>query len=307
MELALKNKVYIDMAKKFGEHFFYIAGAMTNIGNREGEGLWDDEDNFFYDVLKLPDNSLIRLRLRTITGLIPLFAVEVIDDIKWHQLPELEAHMRWFLMQRPDLAVLVSNWGDKGGDDKHLFSLLRGHRMKCLLQRMLDENEFLSPFGIRSVSKVYLDNPYDYVLNGTDHSVHYTPGESDSGTFGGNSNWRGPVWIPPNYLIIESLYRFHDYYTDEFKVEYPTNSGNYFSLKEIADSLSERLCNIFLPGVDGKKPYAGDNNVIQHNEYFKDHIQFFEYFHGDTGKGLGASHQTGWTGLVALLMGESKK
>jgi len=302
MELALKDRVYIDMAKKFAEHFFYIAGAMTNIGNKAGRGLWDDEDSFFYDVLKLPGNNIVRLRLRTIAGLIPLFAVEVIDDAKWHELPELEAHVRWFLSQRPDLAALVSNWEDKSGDDKHLFSLLRGHRMKCLLRRMLDENEFLSPYGIRSVSKIYSDHPYDYVLNGSDHSVHYTPGESDSGMFGGNSNWRGPVWLPLNYLLIESLYRFHDYYSDDFKVEYPTGSGNYFSLKEIADSLSGRLCNLFIPDAAGQRASAGENEIVQRNEYFKDHILFYEYFHGDTGKGLGASHQTGWTGLVALLM-----
>ena len=302
MELALKDIVYIDMAKKFAEHFFYIAGAMTNIGNKAGRGLWDDEDSFFYDVLKLPGNNIVRLRLRTIAGLIPLFAVEVIDDAKWHELPELEAHVRWFLSQRPDLAALVSNWEDKSGDDKHLFSLLRGHRMKCLLHRMLDENEFLSPYGIRSVSKIYSDHPYDYVLNGSDHSVHYTPGESDSGMFGGNSNWRGPVWLPLNYLLIESLYRFHDYYSDDFKVEYPTGAGNYFSLKAIADSLSGRLCNLFIPDPGGQRPSAGENEIVQRDEYFKDHILFYEYFHGDTGKGLGASHQTGWTGLVALLM-----
>ena len=305
MELALKDRVYIDMAKKFGEHFFYIAGAMTNIGNKNGEGLWDDEDNFFYDVLRLPDGSLSRLRLRTIAGLIPLFAVEVIEEAKWHELPELEAHIRWFLSNRPDLAALVSNWDDKGGNDKHLFSLLRGHRMKCLLHRMLDETEFLSDFGIRSVSKYHLDHPYDYVLDGVDNSVRYTPGESDSGMFGGNSNWRGPIWMPLNYLIIDSLYRFHDYYTDDFKVEYPTHSGNYFSLKEIADSLSQRLCNIFITGRHGKKAFAGENDTIQNDEYFRDHIQFYEYFHGDTGNGLGASHQTGWTGLVALLMKRS--
>ena len=185
------------------------------------------------------------MKLRTVAGLIPLFAVEVIEDEKWRNLPELQAHITWFLSKRPDLASLVSNWEDTNGDKKHLFSLLRGHRMKCLLKRMLDENEFLSPYGIRGISKVYDEHPYHYNLGGVDFEVKYTPAESDDGMFGGNSNWRGPVWMPLNYMIIESLYRFHDYYADDFKVEYPTNSGDYLSLKEVAVALSQRLCNIF--------------------------------------------------------------
>lgn len=301
MELAIDNHVYEDLAIKFAEHFFYIAGSISNMGNIEGSGLWDEEDGFYYDMLRMPDGKWSRLRLRTIVGLIPLFAVEVVEESQIMQLPILLSHIRWFLAQRPDLALLVSNWSDKSGDNKHLLSLLRGHRMKCLLRRMLDENEFLSPYGIRSISKIYQDNPFKYSLEGQDFSVHYLPAESDTGMFGGNSNWRGPIWMPLNYLIIQSLYKFHEYYTDDFKIEFPTGSGNYTTIKDIADNLSKRLNSIFLRNAEGKRIVLGDNEKLQQDEHFKDYVLFHEYFNGDTGQGIGASHQTGWTGLQAII------
>jgi hypothetical protein len=300
VELAAANKVYESMAIKFVEHFFYIAGSIAKMGE-ESMGLWDDQDGFYYDLLHKPDGSSDRLRLRTIVGLIPMFAVVVFDDEKWKGLPKLKAHMEWFMNQRPDLMDLVSRWKDKNGNEQHLLSLLRGHRMKLLLRRMLDSNEFLSDFGIRSVSKVYEDESYNYYLNGVDYSVSYLPAESNSDMFGGNSNWRGPIWMPLNYLIIQALHTFQDYYTDEFRVEYPTNSGKYASLAEIAVFLGKRLKSIFLIGENGERPVYGGHPKLNLDVHFKDYILFHEYFHGDTGKGLGASHQTGWTGLVALL------
>jgi hypothetical protein len=300
MELALHNRAYESMAVKFAEHFLYIAGSLANLGE-ESFGMWDDEDGFFYDVLRKPDNNWERLRLRTLVGLIPMFAVTLFDEAKWKSLPLLVERLDWFMQQRPDLVNLVSRWKDTKGNQKHLFSLLRGHRMKLLLKRMLNVDEFLSDYGIRSVSKVYEQYPYQYTLNGETHLVKYTPAESDSGMFGGNSNWRGPIWMPINYLIIESLYRFHEYYTDDFKVEYPTGSGEYLTLAEIAQALSKRLKNIFLRNDQGERPVFGGHPKLNNDEHFKNYILFYEYFHGDNGEGLGASHQTGWTGLVALL------
>jgi hypothetical protein len=299
-ELAHHNEVYENMTIKFAEHFFYIAGSIALMGE-DSMGLWDDEDGFYYDLLHKPDGNSDRLKLRTIVGLIPMFAVIVFDDEKWKDLRKFRAHMEWFMNQRPDLMDLVSRWKDKNGNEQHLLSLLRGHRMKLLLRRMLDHSEFLSDFGIRSVSRVYEKNPYNYWLNGADYSVTYIPAESDSAMFGGNSNWRGPIWMPLNYLIIQALYTFHEYYTDDFRVEYPTGSGTYYSLAEIAHLLSGRLKNIFLKDQNGERPVFGGHPKLNHDEHFKDYVLFYEYFHGNSGKGLGASHQTGWTGLVCLL------
>jgi len=300
MELAVQNRAYEAMAIKFSEHFLYIAGAIANFGDRS-VGLWDDEDGFYYDLLRKPDGSWDRLRLRTIVGLIPMFATIIYEEAKWKNLPNLVQRLDWFWKQRPDLVELVSRWKDKKGDEEHLFSLLRGHRMKLLLRRMLDPNEFLSDYGIRSVSKIYSEHPFEYWLDGADYSVHYTPAESDSNMFGGNSNWRGPIWMPINFLLIQSLYRFHRYYTDDFRVEYPTGSGQYYSLQEIAQSLSQRLKSIFLRNDQGERPVFGGHPKLNQDAHFRDYILFHEYFHGDTGKGLGASHQTGWTGLIAVL------
>jgi hypothetical protein len=301
VELAITDHVYENLAVKFAEHFLFIAGAMADMGGGGSLGLWDEGDGFYYDVLRKPDGSGERLRLRTLVGLIPMFAVIVFTDDRWKVLPLLKSRLDGFISQRPDLVKLVSYWKDTNGDEQHLFSLLRGHRMKMLLRRMLDPNEFLSDYGIRSISKVYGDQPFNYWLNGTDFSVRYNPGESDSGMFGGNSNWRGPIWMPLNYLLINSLYNFHDYYMDDFKVEYPTGSGQYATLADIAGHLKQRLKSIFLRNEHGERPVFGGYAKFNHDPYFKDLILFHEYFHGDSGKGLGASHQTGWTGLIALL------
>jgi hypothetical protein len=304
MELACSMPAYEDMAIKFSDHYFYIAGAMANMGDDENLGLWDDEDSFYYDLIRLPNGNGHRLKLRSLVGLLPLIAVEVIKEEQWSKLEKLKNHMQRFVEQRPDLGALVSNW--QGGTDKneglHLLSLLRGHRMKCLLKRMLDETEFLSDFGIRSVSKVYKQNPFNYWLDGKNYQVRYTPAESDTGMFGGNSNWRGPTWFPVNYLLIQALHRFHDYYGDDFKIEMPTGSNKFFTIKEIADEISRRLNQIFLKDENGKRAVFGSNDKLQTDEHFKDYILFHEYFDGDNGKGLGASHQTGWTALIASLI-----
>lgn len=301
LELAKENPTYQSLATKFFEHFLYIAGAMANVNN-EGINLWDEEDEFFYDVLHLPSNDRIQLKVRSMVGLIPLFAVEVLDEEIFQQMPEFTARLDWFLQNRPDLANLISRWGDRGKNQRHLLSLLRGHRMKCLLKRMLDEKEFLSPYGVRALSRYHYEHPYVLHANGSQFAVRYQPGESDSYLFGGNSNWRGPVWFPVNYLIIESLQRFHHYYGDDFKVEHPTGSGNMLTLREIASELSQRLITMFKTGANGKRPIYGDQELFQTNAGFKDNLLFYEYFDGDTGRGLGASHQTGWTGLVAKLI-----
>jgi len=301
LELAKENPTYQSMATKFFEHFLYIAGAMANVNN-EGINLWDEEDEFFYDVLNLPNNERLKLKVRSMVGLIPLFAVEVLDEEIFQKMPEFTERLDWFLQNRPDLANLISRWGDRGKDQRHLLSLLRGHRMKRLLKRMLDEKEFLSPYGVRALSRHHLDNPYVLHANGSQFSVRYQPGESDSYLFGGNSNWRGPVWFPVNYLIIESLQRFHHYYGDDFKVEHPTGSGNMLTLREIASELSQRLIAMFKTNDDGKRPMYGDTELFQTDPEFKNHLLFYEYFDGDTGRGLGANHQTGWTGLVAKLI-----
>jgi Glycosyl hydrolase family 63 C-terminal domain len=301
LELAQTDHVYEDIASKFFEHFLYIAGAMTNIGG-DGIGLWDEEDEFYYDVVHLPDGERIPLRLRSLVGLIPLFAVEVLDASVFTRLRSFSARAHWFLEHRPHLARLVSRWHDASTGERHLLSLLRGHRMKRLLNRMLDETAFLSEFGVRSLSKFYGENPSVFERAGQRFEVRYVPGDSDSDVFGGNSNWRGPIWMPVNFLIIESLQRFHSYYGDEFKVEYPVRSGRLLHLGEVADELSRRLCRIFLRDENGRRPVLGQSRIEQEDIHFRDNVLFYEYFHGDTGRGLGAAHQTGWTALIALLL-----
>ena len=301
LELALDDRVYEDLASKFFEHFLYIAEAMTNIGG-EGIGLWDETDEFYYDVLHLPDGERIPLRLRSMVGLIPLFAVEVLDSSVFTRLPHFTARLRWFLDHRPKLARLVSRWVDPSAGERHLLSLLRGHRMKRLLARMLDETEFLSDYGVRSLSKFHESNPYVFEHAGNQISVHYVAGECATDVFGGNSNWRGPIWFPVNFLLIESLQRFHSYYGDDFKVECPVGSGTLLHLGEVAAELARRLCRLFLRDEAGHRPVFGDSALEQNDVNFKDNVLFYEFFNGDTGKGLGAAHQTGWTALVAMLM-----
>jgi hypothetical protein len=300
LELSKTNSVYQDLATKFLEHFLFIAGAMTNI-DKKGINLWDDQDEFFYDVLHT-DNLNTQLKIRSMVGLIPLFAVEVIDPDTLKECPEFGKRMDWFLKYRSDLASLVSRWTVEGEGDTRLFSLLRGHRLKRLLYRMLDEDEFLSEYGVRALSKYHEKNPYEFDLNGQKFTVNYEPAESENYMFGGNSNWRGPVWMPMNFLIIESLQRFHHYYGDDFKVECPTRSGNYISLLDISVELSNRLSKMFLRDQKGIRPVFGNNPKFQTDPNFNNYLLFYEYFHGDNGHGLGASHQTGWTGLISKLL-----
>ncbi|HEY5299824.1 MAG TPA: glucosidase [Acetobacteraceae bacterium] len=301
LELAKDDPVYEDIASKFFEHFLYIAAAMTNMGG-DGIGLWDEQDQFFYDVLNLPDGSKVPLRVRSLVGLIPLCAVEVLDGEILARFPEFMKRARWMMTHRQDLASLVSHYDQPGKGDRFLLALLRGHRMKALLSRMLDETEFLSEHGVRAVSRYHLAHPYVLEYGGQSFSIGYVPGESNTNVFGGNSNWRGPVWMPINFLLVESLYEFQRYYGDDFRIECPTGSGRFLSLTETAAELSRRLAGLFLRGADGRRPVLGEDKRLQDDPRFRDHIPFHEYFHGDTGRGLGASHQTGWTGLVALLL-----
>jgi len=301
LELALHNRAYEDIATKFFEHFLSIAEAMTN-GAGQGYGLWCEEDGFYYDVLRSTDGEMKPLRLRSMVGLIPLFAVETIEPETLKKLPDFAARMEWYLNYRPDLASLVSRWTEPGRGETRLLSLMRGHRMKLVLKRMLDERMFLSDYGVRSVSQHYRDEPYVYEAGGRRLVVQYQPGESESGLFGGNSNWRGPIWFPVNYLIIKSLQKFHYYYGDDFKVECPTGSGQMVTILDVADELTRRLARIFLRDSTGRRAVFGDHAKLQDDPHFKDHILFHEYFHGDNGRGCGAAHQTGWTGLIAKLL-----
>jgi hypothetical protein len=308
LELAIHNRVYEDIATKFFEHFLHIAEAMTKIGgDGTGLGLWDDEDGFYYDELILPDGAMHKLKVRSMVGLIPLFAVETLEPELLDQLPDFKRRLKWFLNYRPGLCKLVSRWEEPGRGERKLLSLLRGHRMKMLLKRMLDESEFLSDYGVRAVSKVHERHPYTFWVDGVPHSVGYQPGESNSNLFGGNSNWRGPIWFPVNYLLIESLQKFHHYYGDDFKIECPTGSGQFMTINEVANELSRRLTRIFLRDENGRRPAFGAIDKLQHDPHFRDHLLFSEYFHGDTGRGVGASHQTGWTGLIAKLLQPRKE
>jgi hypothetical protein len=301
LELAEYNHVYEDIASKFFEHFLGIAQAMSSMYN-DDSGLWDEKDQFFYDVLNLPDDVKIRLRIRSMVGLIPLFAVETLEPELLDRLPAFRKRLEWILAHRPDLAKLVSRWQSPGRGERRLLSLLRGHRMKQLLRRMLDESEFLSDHGVRALSRAHLDHPYVLRFDGNDLTVRYTPAESDSRQFGGNSNWRGSIWFPVNFLIIESLQKFHHYYGDDFKVECPTGSGTFMTIAQVANELSHRLSRLFLRDESGNRPVLRQYPQLQSDPHYRDYIPFYEFFDGDNGRGAGASHQTGWTGLIAKLL-----
>ncbi|WP_297836272.1 glucosidase [Pseudomonas sp.] len=301
LELAKRNAVYVDIAVKFFEHFLYIAGAI-NRGDDSSGGLWDEQDKFFYDVLHRPDGSIEPVRLRSLVGLMPLFAVQVLEQREHEDLPGLRDRMLGFLRHRPDLSRLISRWTEPGKGNRLLLALLRGQRTKDLLSRMLDENEFLSEFGIRSLSKAHGEKPFSMQVNGSTLCADYQPAESNSRLYGGNSNWRGPVWMPVNYMLIESLREFHRYYDDNFLVEYPTGSGFFSSLDEVTDGLSQRLTRLFLKDENGRRPSMAAYPQLQADPESQDLVLFHEYFSGETGRGLGASHQTGWSALVALLL-----
>ncbi len=301
LELARENPVYENIATKFFEHFLGIAAAMNNAGG-QGIGLWDEADEFYYDVLHTPGNRYLPLRVRSLVGLMPLLAVETIEPALLEAMPGFAERLEWYLTNRPDLAGLISHWQVPGAGKRRLIALTRGHRMKCLLRRMLDPEEFLSEYGVRSLSKFHRDNPYMLDVRGEHKVVGYEPAESQTGLFGGNSNWRGPVWFPINFLLIESLQKFHHYYGDDFKVECPTGSGQFLTLDEVANELSNRLIKLWLKDENGERPFARASGDSLGGAEDRERYLFHEYFHGDSGAGLGASHQTGWTGLVAKLI-----
>jgi hypothetical protein len=264
--------------------------------------LWDEEDGFFYDVLHLPGGGHEPLRVRSMVGLIPLFAVETLEPEVLDKLPGFKRRLEWFIDHRPDLTAHVACMRSPGHGERRLLSVVDRDRLQRVLQVMLDESEFLSPHGIRAVSRRHLEQPYVRSVNGTEHRVTYEPGESTTGLFGGNSNWRGPIWFPVNFLLVESLQKFHHYFGDELKVECPRGSGQTFTLWEAAAEISKRLTSIFLVNAEGTRPVFGGNTLFQHDPYWRDLVPFHEYFQGDTGAGIGASHQTGWTALVAKLL-----
>jgi hypothetical protein len=304
LELAPADHAYEDVATKFLQHFLNIADALNNIGS-EGIAMWDDQDEFFYDVMH-SGNRQQRLQVRSLVGAFPLMAVETIEPGVLEALPDFRKRLEWVLTHRPRLAGLVSRWYEPGAGERRLFALVRGHRMKRVLRRLLDPAEFLSDHGLRSISRYHADHPYALDLDGIRYAIGYEPAESLSELFGGNSNWRGPVWFPINYLIIEALQRFHHYYGDDFLVECPTGSGTKMTLWGIAEEIGRRLMSIFLRGPDGRRPVFGTNEVFQTDPHWRDYLLFHEYFHGDTGAGLGASHQTGWTALVAKLLEQTR-
>ena len=304
LELAREDPAYEDVASKFWEHFVYIAYAMNNLGD-DGTELWDEADGFYYDVLHLPDGNHFPLKVRSMVGLIPLFAVETLEPEQLARLPGFKRRLEWFIDHRPDLTRNLACMRTPGRGERRLLSVVDRDRLRRVLGYMLDENEFLSPYGIRALSRFHHDHPYTLSVNGMEHRVDYEPAESSTGLFGGNSNWRGPIWFPVNYLLIESLQKFHHYLGDSYKVECPTGSGQQMTLWEVAAELSRRLTRIFLHGPDGRRAVYGGTEKFQRDPHWCDLILFHEYFHGDNGTGIGASHQTGWTGLVAKLLQQS--
>ncbi len=301
LELAKEDKVYEDVASKFYEHFVYISDAMNNLGEDRTE-LWNERDGFYYDVLHLPTERNIPIRLRSMVGLIPLFAVETIEE-KWlDQLPDFKRRTEWFLQNRPDLTDDIACLQERGRESRRLLALVSKERLARVLRVMLSEAEFLSDYGIRALSRFHKNAPYFLMVGETEYRVDYEPAESRSGMFGGNSNWRGPIWFPMNYLLIESLQKFDFYYGDDFKIEFPTGSGKLMTLWEVSQELGKRLSNIFLRDEEGVRAVNGTSEKFQTDAHWRDYILFYEYFHGDKGTGLGASHQTGWTGLIGKLL-----
>jgi hypothetical protein len=299
IELAARDKNYEDIADKFFQHFLYIADAIN--AERDGDmGLWHPEDQFYYDQLYLPSGERIPLRVRSAVGMLPIYAVEVIDPQTLDRLPQLKERVEWFIANRPDLAANVASMDVEGTRKRRLMAFVSPDRLRIILRRLFAEEEFLSPHGLRMLSKSHQANPYDLDLAGARFRVDYEPAESTTGSFGGNSNWRGPVWFPLNYLLIESLQKFHHFLGDGYTIEFPTGSGRFLTLWDISQELSQRLISLFRTNENGQRPFQGSE--IERSEHWREHILFHEYFHGDTGEGLGASHQTGWTALVAKLI-----
>jgi hypothetical protein len=302
LELARHNPAYEDMATKFFEHFIYIANA---INGEYDEGLWDEQDGFYYDQIHLAHDHHIPLKIRSFVGLIPLFAVETLEPDLLEKLPRFRRRMEWFIKYRPWLVENIASLTTLGENGRRLLSLVNQSQLERIARRMFDPAQFLSDYGLRALSKEHEANPYSFSINGQTHTVGYEPAESSSGLFGGNSNWRGPIWFPVNFLMIESLQKFYHYYGDQVQIEVPFGSGNLGSLEQGAAEISRRLTNIFLRGADGHRPVFGSVDLFQEDPHWRDYILFYEYFHGDNGAGIGASHQTGWTALVAKLIQQS--
>jgi len=301
LELAREDKVYADIALKFFEHFLYIADAINHLGS-EDIALWDEEDGFYYDALDLPARQARLMKVRSMVGLTPLFAVDTLEPNLLENVPGFKQQMNWFFSDRPEIAKNVASMTIPGVGERRLLSITSPEALRRVLKRLLDENEFLSPYGIRSLSRYHLEHPFVFRWDNSEYRVDYEPAESTTNQFGGNSNWRGPIWFPLNFLLIESLQKYHHYFGDEFKVEFPTSSGIMLNLWEVASQLSQRLTNIFLRGKNGQRPVCGGREKFQQDPHWRDLILFHKYFHGDNGAGLGASHQTGWTAIVAKLI-----
>jgi mannosylglycerate hydrolase MGH1-like protein len=301
LELTAYDPFYEDMAVKFAEHFIWIAGAMNQMGN---EGMWDEEDGFYYDVLRLPDGNAKRLKVRSMVGLLPLCATTVIERWQRERMPRVMSVLQERVQRMPWLrdSIHATGKGHWGLADRDIAALVNEKRLRRILTRVLDEKEFLSPYGIRALSRYHEGHPYIVRVGAEEYSVKYLAAESDNGMFGGNSNWRGPVWMPMNVLLIRALLQFYLFYGDKFKIECPTGSGNLMNLFEVAREIADRLTRIFLRDASGRRPVFGGTEKFQTDPHWKDYIMFYEYFHGDNGAGLGASHQTGWTGLVAMLI-----
>jgi hypothetical protein len=302
--LAYEDPAYEDVASKFWEHFTQIAYAMNNRGD-DGVSLWDDGDGFFYDVLHVPHHGEFPMKTRSMVGLIPLFAVDTLEPELLKRLPNFKRRLDWFIANRPGYTQNQACMFTPGMGERRLMSIVDGDKLRRVLRYMLDENEFLSPYGIRAVSRYHKDHPYILRIGDAAHRLEYDPGESSTGLFGGNSNWRGPIWFPVNFLLIESLQKFHHYLGEDYKVECPTGSGTFLTLWEVAREISRRLSSIFLRDRGGLRPVHGNSDKFQHDPHWNDLILFYEYFHGDSGRGVGASHQTGWTGVVAKLLQQS--
>jgi len=300
VELAQVRPAYLGLVEKFVEHALLITSSMLNAGG--GTGMWDDEDGFFYDVLRLPDGQAHRLKVRSMVGLLPLCAVTVFEGEIRKIAPQLNDRLHALLADRPELAAFIHDPMKLGKGGRRMSAALNEEKLRRVLTRMLDENEFFSPYGIRALSRFHADHPYVFHVSGQAHTVSYLPAESDSGMFGGNSNWRGPIWMPVNGLIIRALLQYYLYYGDDFTIECPTGSGHRMNLYQVAEELGRRLTNVFLRGKDGRRPVYGETAKFQEDPHWRDYVLFYEYFHGDNGAGIGASHQTGWTGIIARIM-----
>ena len=301
LEISLQDPSYEDLAIKFFEHFLWIASAMDRMGEHQDE-LWDDEDGFFYDLMRMPDGTAYRLKVRSLVGLLPLCATTVMPGEITRRFPKLIQRASERMEMQPELVATIQDPREAGYADRRMFAILNENKLRRILTRLLDESEFFGPYGIRSLSRYHAEHPYVIRVHGEEFRVEYLPAESNTGMFGGNSNWRGPVWFPINLLLFRSLNVFYSFYGDEFLVECPTGSGNFMNLFEVSQELTRRLTRIFLRDEHGRRPVFGGTQIFQENPYWRDNVLFYEYFHGDNGAGLGASHQTGWTGLAARLI-----